>query len=129
LAVRREVVLIVDDQRAVRQLVARILTRHGYTVIEAGGAAEALAWLNHEHQTPDVVVSDVMMPTMNGPELVAHLHARQPTLKVLYISGYSGDVLATRTALELTATVLEKPFSATMLLQALRDVLDDPESP
>jgi two-component system cell cycle sensor histidine kinase/response regulator CckA len=124
LAAHREIVLVVDDQQGVRQLVSRILTRHGYTVLEAGDVTEALA-LAEQHPGPiDLIVSDVVMPTMSGPELVARLRTIRP-VKVLYMSGYTGEDLSNRADFDETTIVLEKPFTASVLLQTVRGVLDD----
>jgi two-component system, cell cycle sensor histidine kinase and response regulator CckA len=125
LASGREVVLVVEDQRGVRQLAARILTRHGYMVCEAADAVEAIKIASNPRQPIDLVVSDVVMPKMGGPELMERLWALRPALKVLYMSGYTGDELSRRVGQETSITVLEKPFSASALLQTVRDVLDE----
>jgi two-component system cell cycle sensor histidine kinase/response regulator CckA len=124
LATGREVVLVVEDQRGVRQLVTRILTRHGYAVLEAADAVEAMEIAANAEQVLDLVVSDVVMPTMGGPELIARVRTLRPATKVLYMSGYTGDDLSRRIGHEPHATVLEKPFSASELLWAVRDMLD-----
>lgn len=125
LAERRELVLVVEDQHAVRHLLSRILTRHGYTVLAAADAGEALAFAQSHDGPIDLVVSDVVMPTMGGPELLARLRTLRPTVKVLYISGYTGDDLSARIDRETAARVLEKPFTASVLLQTVREVLDN----
>ena len=129
LAAGREVVLVVEDQRGVRQLAARILIRHGYTVLEAADAMEAVKIATNPEQVLDLVVSDVVMPTMGGPELVERLRTIRPAIKVLYMSGYTGDDLSRRIGHKPTAVVLEKPFSASGLLQAVRDSLDESSAP
>ena len=125
LAAERETILVVEDQRGVRQLASRILVRHGYTVLEAADAGEALTIAGNRNQTLHLIVSDVVMPTMGGPELVARLRTFRPATKVLYMSGYTGDDLSRRIGAESNAVVLEKPFSASALLRAVRDRLDD----
>ena len=125
LAAGREVILVVEDQRGVRQLATRILTRHGYTVLEAADAVEAIEIAAKAAQVLDLVVSDVVMPGMGGPELVARVRTLRPATKVLYMSGYTGDDLSRRIGPESHAAVLEKPFSASDLLWAVRDVLDE----
>ena len=129
LATEREAILLVEDQRGVRQLASRILTRYGYKVLEAADATEAIEIAENSAQDLDLVISDVVMPTMGGPELVARLRALRPTTKVLYISGYTGDDLSRRIGQESSFAMLEKPFSASALLRAVRDVLDDSSTP
>jgi signal transduction histidine kinase len=125
LAQHREVVLVVEDQRAVRQLVSRMLVRHGYTVLEAGGAAEALTLFAQHRASVDLLLTDVVMPKMGGPELATELCALKPSLRVIFISGYTGEDISRRGPLAHNATVVEKPFSAAALLQAVRDALDN----
>jgi two-component system, cell cycle sensor histidine kinase and response regulator CckA len=125
LAADREVILVVEDQRGVRQLASRILVRHGYTVLEAADATEALTIAENPQQTLHLVISDVVMPIMGGPELVARLQTLRPATRVLYMSGYTGDDLSRRIGEDSNIVVLEKPFSASALLRAVRDRLDD----
>ena len=124
LAAQREVILVVEDQRGVRQLASRILSRYGYTVLEAADAKEALDISEKPDQVLDLVISDVVMPVMGGPELVARLKTLRPMTRALYMSGYTGDDLSRRIGEQPGAIVLEKPFSASALLRAVRDVLD-----
>ena len=124
LAAQREVILVVEDQRGVRQLASRILSRYGYTVLEAADAKEALDISEKPDQVLDLVISDVVMPVMGGPELVARLRTLRPMTRALYMSGYTGDDLSRRIGEQPGAIVLEKPFSASALLRAVRDVLD-----
>ena len=119
-----EVVLLVEDEDSVRRLAARVLDRHGYTVLEADGAARAIALVEQHGGTISLIVSDVVMPAMDGPAMIACVRKTHPDLKVLYVSGYTGEALMRRGGLEAGARVLEKPFSAAGLLQAVRDVLD-----
>ena len=83
--------LVVEDEPAVRRMIGRILGRAGYRLIEAPSGAAALALL--ETEQPDLVIADVVMPGLSGPELAVRMRARHPALKVLYISGYGEDVI------------------------------------
>jgi len=92
--------------------------------LEAADATEAIRIAEDSAHVLDLVISDVVMPTMGGPELVARLRTLRPTAKVLYMSGYTGDDLSRRIGQESSTAMLEKPFSASALLRAVRDVLD-----
>jgi PAS domain S-box-containing protein len=120
---RGEVVLIVEDEDAVRRVAERILTRSGYSVRCAAGGAEALEIL--AEQPVDLLLTDVIMPGMLGPELAAKVRAEQPGVKVIYMSGYS-DRLLSRQALDAAAAgeYIEKPYTAIQLAAKVRSVLD-----
>ncbi len=126
LAEGRETVLVVEDQPAVLMLVSRVLTRHGYTVLEAM-TGEAGLKLASASAPPDLVLVDMVMPGMDGPEMVEALRQSLPDVKVLFMSGYSADTIARRGGLSIDSTVLEKPFNATVLLRAVRAALQGPE--
>ena len=120
---RRYHVLVVEDQVGVRHLVSRVLTRHGYVVIEANGATEARSAFTTHGDTIDLLITDVVMPDTRGPELASELCALRPSLRVLLMSGYAGEDLESRLDLAFNFVVLEKPFAASDLLQATREVL------
>jgi signal transduction histidine kinase len=122
LAEHREVVLVVEDQRGVRQLVFRILTRHGYTVLEAASAEDALALFEQQGPRIDLLLTDVVMPGMSGGALADKLTALRPGLSVLFMSGFTGTDGSSQ--LPASAVIVEKPFTASILLQVVRDVLD-----
>ena len=123
LAEGRELVLVVEDQTAVLHLVSRVLTRHGYKVLEAESAAEALVLAGSTRDRIDLVLTDLVMPGMNGSDMAMELRQVRPEIKVLFMSGYSGEALARRGTLPEDTNVLEKPFSATVLLHTVRDAL------
>jgi two-component system cell cycle sensor histidine kinase/response regulator CckA len=119
-----DVVLIVEDEGGVRQLAARVLKRHGYVVLEADSTVQALALIEQADHRLSLIISDVVMPTMDGPQLIARVREKQPGMKVLYMSGYAGETLARRGGLEANARLLEKPFSASSLLESVKDILE-----
>ncbi|HEX7243360.1 MAG TPA: response regulator [Longimicrobiaceae bacterium] len=121
-----ETVLLVEDEDSVRALVARILARSGYTVLEARSGEEA-AEIAHRHPGPvDLLVTDVVMPRMSGTTLAQHLCARRPGLRVLFMSGYSEDAVAQHGVLEPGTAFIGKPFTPAELSRRVRGVLDAP---
>jgi CheY-like chemotaxis protein len=125
----RETVLFVEDEVALRDLMHRVLTKGGYTVLAAGDGLEALALVEGHQGRIDLVVTDVVMPRMSGPELATRLRARDPAIRLLYVSGYTADQLRSQTDLGADATLLPKPFTSDGLLRKVREVLDRPRAP
>jgi two-component system cell cycle sensor histidine kinase/response regulator CckA len=118
---RGELVLVVEDAAELRDLVVAVLTRAGYRVIAHADPGQALA--APPAGVPDLLVTDVVMPGMDGPMLAVELRARYPGLRVLLMSGYRPEEARGRS--EPGDRVLPKPFVADDLLHAVRDVLDD----
>lgn len=119
-----ETVLLVEDESSVRVLATRILREAGYRVLIAANGADAQSQFDRHESLIDLVLTDVVMPGVGGPELLAHLHARNPTLPVLYMSGYTEQSIATRVGLDRGLPFLQKPFTATELLQGVRAALN-----
>jgi len=119
-----ETILLVEDDRAVRTLASLILKRNGYRVLEAdSGSAAIKIWRDHQ-ESIDLLFTDMVMPgAMSGLKLSQQLLAAKPTLKVIFASGYSDEVLAEGPALRETANFLDKPYSSEALLQRIRLVL------
>lgn len=116
-------VLVIDDEPGIRDVAERILLRHGYDVILAGDADEARSVVLRHPGVIDLVLSDVIMPGCNGPELVDQLRELRPELRVLFMSGYTGTELATRSSMGDEYTLVEKPFSEATLIAAIDGVL------
>jgi len=114
-------VLLVEDEDMVRTVAERALTRQGYTVLTAENGEAALELLEGR-DAPDLIISDVMMPTMDGPTLVRHARRRFPKLPILFMSGYAEEQLRKSIDLDNVA-FLAKPFSVQQLAEAARDVL------
>ncbi len=106
-----EKVLVVEDEPGVRSLITRILERRGYRVIGCPGAAEALEIFGDSETSFDMMISDVVMPRMSGPELARRLVHADPTLKVLFISGHLGETMESQGLVE-NSELLAKPFTA-----------------
>ncbi len=118
-----ETILLVDDEDGVRQLVSAVLKSHGYDVLEASNGGTALATYEKNGHKIDMVLTDVVMPQMNGFDLVRELAHRAPTLKVLFMSGYR-DNPGEAAAGEAPRAFLHKPFTPDSLLSKVREVLD-----
>jgi CheY-like chemotaxis protein len=118
-----ETVLIAEDEDAVRAVVVRSLQRFGYRVIAARDGHSCLALADAEPGNIDVLLTDVVMPDMNGRQLHERLAARRPGLRVLFMSGYAGDVVTERGVQEANAAFLQKPFTADALGDAVQRVL------
>ncbi len=119
-----ETILLVEDEPGVRQLVREMLHQLGYTILEAGSGAEALITFAQHQGAIDLLLTDVIMPHMSGRDLAERLRTLRPALKVLYISGYTDDMLAHHGVLEPNVFLLPKPFAPDELAKKLREVLD-----
>ncbi|MDQ3208966.1 MAG: PAS domain-containing protein [Gemmatimonadota bacterium] len=119
-----ETILLVEDEPAVRNVAIRVLTNQGYFVLAASNGEEALALADKVAGAIDLILTDVVMPDIGGPELVARLVERWPGVRAVFMSGYAeGDKV--RVGLEDAATsFLQKPFSADSLMLTVREVLD-----
>ncbi len=116
-------ILVVEDQEAVRGLALSVLRTEGYRTIEAAKGRDAIA-LAARHPDPiDLLVTDVIMPGMNGPELAAHLKARIPSIKVLYFSGYPEEVIANHGVHVVDAAFIPKPYPPDALIAKVREIL------
>jgi PAS domain S-box-containing protein len=123
----RETILVAEDEASVRALASGVLTKLGYHVLAAANRDEAERVIQ-AHPRVNLLLSDVVMPGQSGPALYADLRARVPGLRVLYMSGYSADAVATRGLLTDGGAFLEKPFTARTLATRVREVIDAPVS-
>jgi PAS domain S-box-containing protein len=121
---RDAIVLLVEDDPSVRQMARESLRSCGYTVIEAANGAEALTIVRRRAGRIDLLLTDVLMPTMNGRELVDRLVSIRPDTKILYMSGYTEDVIIDHVGVKLRTAFLPKPFSPESLIRKVRAVLD-----
>ncbi len=118
-----ETVLLVEDEAGLLKLARMILERLGYTVLTAGTPRKALD-LAREHGEIDLLMTDVMMPEMNGRELARRLRETRPSLRCLFMSGYTADIIANRGKLEEGVHFIQKPFSLRELAVKVRKVMD-----
>jgi PAS domain S-box-containing protein len=116
-------ILLVEDDELMRSLTKQMLEEHGYSVMEARDGKSALNIVNANHTAIDLMLTDVVMRGMSGPELSAHLRASHPQMKILYMSGYTGELIAEHDVLQPGVTLLEKPFTRAALLTTIHNVL------
>jgi len=122
-----ETILVVEDEEAVRRMLADSLQEAGYEVLEAATCTEAMRLSEKPPGPINLLISDVVMPGMNGPELAERIRAKRPGLRVLFISGYTGDELSRRNGDSAPGKLLAKPFTHDELLSSVRRVLDSTE--
>jgi two-component system cell cycle sensor histidine kinase/response regulator CckA len=121
-----ETVLVVEDQEAVRELTKTVLEAYGYHILEATNGVEALAVVESHPDEIHLLLTDVILPGMNGMDLSRRLRALRPKLKVLFTSGYPAEVIARRGVVERDVAYLAKPVSPDALVAKVRDVLAEP---
>lgn len=124
-----ETILLVEDQAEVRRLALDVLSGYGYQLLEASNGAEALDVAERYSGKIDLLLTDVVMPVMNGRELVERLGPQRPEMKVLYMSGYTEDVIARSGVLDPAVAYLPKPFPPERLAAKVRQTLDAAASP
>ena len=121
-----ETILLVEDEEAVRELACRILSAKGYSVVAAKSVKEAEQFSEKHAGKIHLLLTDIIMPGTSGRELARRITARHPQTRVLYMSGYTDNVLAQGGVLEAGLSFLQKPFTPGALVQKVRDVLDSP---
>ncbi|MGE3804053.1 MAG: response regulator, partial [Gemmataceae bacterium] len=126
LARGHETILLVEDEELVRGVASKLLKRSGYTVLEASGGQEALDLVARHQGEIDMLLSDVVMPEMNGRELYRKLGEQRPDLKVLFVSGYTDSALLRHGLTDKNINILLKPFAADEFLRLVRETLDKP---
>jgi CheY-like chemotaxis protein len=120
-----ETILVVEDEKSLRTLAVRVLKHSGYRVLEASDGPEALKVWHEHYREVDLLVTDVIMPGgMSGGKLADQLRSEKPGLKVIYMSGYSGDVAGIGLNLRDGRQFLQKPFPPSKLVQTVREYLD-----
>jgi two-component system, cell cycle sensor histidine kinase and response regulator CckA len=117
------IILLVEDEEGLRALNARGLASRGYTVLEAGNGVEAIDVLERTEGRVDLVVSDVVMPEMDGPTLLRELRSRDPDLKIIFVSGYAEDAFQKHLPAAGQFAFLPKPFTLKQLVAAVKETL------
>jgi PAS domain S-box-containing protein len=121
-----ETILVVEDEEAVRSLVRRVLESKGYVVLTASSAEEAARMCEHQQTKINLLLTDVVMPGMNGQKLAQLLGLSRPEMKVLYMSGYTDNSIVHHGVLDASTAFLQKPFTPDAVLRKVREVLDTP---
>ncbi len=119
-----ETILLVEDDEQVRALAHVILEQNGYTVLASESGPDALKRLVSHDSPAHLLLTDVVLPGMNGKKLFARVAERFPNIKVLYMSGYTGEVIAHRGVLEQGIAFIQKPFTVQALTTKVREVLE-----
>ena len=122
-------ILVVEDADDLREITELILTRNGYRVITAANGPEALEVVKQRGGAIDLLLTDVVMPLMQGRELAQQVEAMQPGVRVLFMSGYAQPILGVGGALEDGVLLLEKPFTEPALLAKVEEALGAPLTP
>ena len=117
-------ILLVEDEDGLRSLNARGLRSRGYTVIEAANGVEAMEAIEREEGEIDLVVSDVVMPEMDGPTLLTEMRKRNPDLRIIFVSGYAEDAFEKSLPKNEQFAFLAKPFTLSQLVAAVKDTVN-----
>jgi two-component system, cell cycle sensor histidine kinase and response regulator CckA len=119
-----ETLLIVENEAAIRNLLQMALRKNGYTVLAAESGREALDLVSTHSGPIHLLITDVMMPDIDGPELVRRLSTIRPETQTLFMSGYMDDALGDQGVLAASVNFIQKPFSPRTIAQKVRDILD-----
>jgi two-component system cell cycle sensor histidine kinase/response regulator CckA len=119
-----ETILLVEDDERLRRVTRTMLNRYGYTVLEAQSGGDALLICERQSSSIQLLLTDVVMPHMSGPDLAARLVAARPGLGVVFMSGYTDDAILRHGILDASAAFVQKPFTPEALLRKVREALD-----
>ena len=119
-----ETIVVVEDEQSVRTLIGRILGSHGYRVFPFSGGSAALEWMRTSNEAIDLLLTDVIMPGLNGRELAEQVAKLRPATRILYASGYTANVIVHHGVLKPGVNFLAKPFSAEELRSKVRETID-----
>jgi len=119
-----ETIVVAEDDEGVRVLTTDILQKHGYNVITSGKCEELIQMMEHRLEPVHLLLTDVIMPGMNGIDLYKHMHGMFPAMKVVFMSGYTDDVIGQHGILEKGVHFIQKPFTISTLTSRIREVLD-----
>jgi CheY-like chemotaxis protein len=121
-----ETILLVEDDEVVRKLISKVLGNEGYRLLEAANGVAALSICAQYEERIHLLLTDVIMPGMNGRDLADRLVPQYPEMKVLFMSGYTDDVIVHHGVLDEGTAFIQKPFAPDVLARKVREVLGDP---
>ncbi len=124
-----ETVLLVEDENSVRRMLREALCKSGYRVLEAENGLDAIQKWRNEIEDVDLLVTDIVMPVMNGLKLAEELRNRRPLLRTIYMSGHAEEMISRQTGPDSALDLLSKPFIPEVLVRRVREVLGEPSSP
>jgi signal transduction histidine kinase/ActR/RegA family two-component response regulator len=124
-----ETILLVEDEKSVRDLARRILERRGYNVLTAGDGGEAIELVESDDQPIHLLLTDVIMPGLNGQDVALRVRALRPDIRVLFMSGYNEEAVLRHGVLAAGTAFIEKPFSPSVLLERVRSILSSDAEP
>ncbi len=124
----RGCVLVVEDDDQIRNLIRMLLTTNGYSVLEARNGREGLEVAESEGNKIDLLLSDMLLPELSGFDLAQKVIERNPTMKVLFMTGYVEGDIVQRCISELGASFLDKPFQPNVLLSRVKDAIARPQN-
>jgi CheY-like chemotaxis protein len=119
-----ETILLVEDDETVRNLTATILRAHGFVAVEAASGEEAETLMAQDGHRIDLVLSDIVLSGISGPQMIERLRRTWPSLRVVFMSGYADDAVVRHGLLEREVAFIQKPFVPDALLRKVRDTLD-----
>jgi two-component system cell cycle sensor histidine kinase/response regulator CckA len=119
-------ILVVDDAESIRKLVCAMLRQNGYRCVDAGDGVEALEIVQHATESVSLVLTDMIMPKMNGAELARELSRMRPDVRIVFMSGYSDDPVVQQVERTVSHHFLPKPFTSTALIEKVRQSLERP---
>ena len=117
--------MLAEDEATVRELTARILRQHGYKILTATNGEEALRVVQKERgDAIKLIITDIVMPRMGGKELALKINQLRPSLKILFMSGYTDNAIVQNEMLQTNAAFLQKPFTPEHIVRKVREILD-----
>lgn len=122
MAIRNPTILVVDDDQSVRELIVLFLETSGYMAYQAPGGHEAMDLVTSPDIIVDILVTDIIMPRMNGKELANRVSSIKPHIKVLFVSAYSAEILTSQNLCPTGADYIRKPFNREVLLEKISKV-------